>query len=112
LTEEAHAPMNRQTQIEQAHAFRRMHDRRNVLLLPNCWDAGSARLFAQRGFAAIATTSAGVAWSLGHADGERAPLAEVLAASAPIKRAAGVPGSAAIESRDGDAAPDVGATVQ
>lgn len=104
--------MNRQTQIEQAHAFRRMHDRRNVLLLPNCWDAGSARLFAQRGFAAIATTSAGVAWSLGHADGERAPLAEVLAAIARITRAAGVPVTADIETGYGDAPPDVAATVQ
>ena len=57
--------MKRQLQIELEHAFRRMHDRKRVLLLANCWDAGSARLFVRRGFAAIATTSAGVAWSLG-----------------------------------------------
>ena len=66
--------MERQAQIGLAHAFRRLHDRRQVLLLANAWDAGSARLLSQRGFAAIATTSAGVAWSLGYADGERAPL--------------------------------------
>ena len=55
--------MDRQTQIDKAQTLRRMHDRTAILLLPNAWDAGSARLFAQRGFAAIATTSAGVACS-------------------------------------------------
>jgi len=104
--------MERQTQIERAQAFRRMHDRRQVLLLPNCWDAGSARLFARRGFAAIATTSAGVAWSLGHADGEQAPLDEVLAAVARITRVAGVPVTADIETGYGDTPAEVAATVR
>jgi len=104
--------MERQTQIERAQAFRRMHDRRQVLLLPNCWDAGSARLFARRGFAAIATTSAGVAWSLGHADGEQAPLDEVLAAIARITRVAGVPVTADIETGYGDTPAEVAATVR
>ena len=40
--------MERQAQISLAQAFRRMHDRSKVLLLPNAWDAGSARLFEQR----------------------------------------------------------------
>ncbi len=44
-----------------AEHFRALHDRRRVLLLPNAWDAGSARLFAELGFAAVATTSGGVA---------------------------------------------------
>jgi 2-methylisocitrate lyase-like PEP mutase family enzyme len=57
--------MDMQGQINKAQALRKMHDRSAILLLPNAWDAGSARLFAQRGFAAIATTSAGVAWSRG-----------------------------------------------
>jgi len=104
--------MKQQTQIELAHAFRRMHDRRQVLLLPNCWDAGSARLFVRHGFAAIATTSAGVAWSLGYADGEQAPLAEVLAAIARITRVAGVPVTADIETGYGHAPADVASTVQ
>lgn len=89
-------------QVERANTFRRLHDRRNVLLLPNAWDAGSARLFAQLGFAAIATTSAGVAWSLGYADGERAPLAEVVAATARIVRAVRLPVSADIEAGYGE----------
>ncbi|MGB5940573.1 MAG: isocitrate lyase/phosphoenolpyruvate mutase family protein, partial [Rhodanobacter sp.] len=104
--------MDRQVQIDQARAFRRMHDRTAILLLPNAWDAGSARLFAQRGFAAIATTSAGVAWSLGYADGERAPLAEVLAAIARIVRVAGLPVTADIETGYGETPEAVAATVR
>lgn len=104
--------MTQQTQLERTHAFRRMHDRQKILLLPNCWDAGSARLFVARGFAAIATTSAGVAWSLGYADGERAPLDEVLAAIARITRVAEVPVTVDIETGYGDAPADVAATVR
>ena len=104
--------MKQPTQIDLAQAFRRMHDRKQLLLLPNCWDAGSARLFAQRGFAAVATTSAGVAWSLGYADGECAPLAEVLAAIVRITRVAGVPVTADIETGYGKTPTDVSATVK
>lgn len=104
--------MDRHTQIDRARAFRGMHDRSRVLLLPNAWDAGSARLFAQRGFAAIATTSGGVAWSLGHADGEHAPLAEVLAAIARIARAVDLPVTADIECGYGATPDEVGATVR
>ena len=104
--------MKQQTQTDLAQAFRSMHDCKQVLLLPNCWDAGSARLFVQRGFAAVATTSAGVAWSLGYADGECAPLAEVLSAIARITRVAGVPVTADIETGYGDTPADVTATVK
>lgn len=95
-----------------AQAFRRLHDRSRVLLLPNAWDALSARLFARRGFAAVATTSAGVAWSLGYADGEQAPLDEVLAAVARIVRAAEVPVTVDIETGYGETPAEVAATVQ
>lgn len=104
--------MDRQTQIDRAQTFRNMHDRSTILLLPNAWDAGSARLFAQRGFAAIATTSGGVAWSLGHADGEQVPLAEVLAAIARIARVVDVPVTADIEAGYGETPDAVGATVR
>lgn len=104
--------MDRHTQIERAQAFRNMHDRSRILLLPNAWDAGSARLFARRGFAAIATTSGGMAWSLGHADGEQAPLAEVLAAIARITRVVEQPVSADIEGGYGETPADVAATVR
>jgi hypothetical protein len=71
------AAMDLQVQIDKAQLFRDLHARTDILLLPNAWDAGSARLFAQRGFSAVATTSGGMAWSLDYADGERAPLVEV-----------------------------------
>ena len=45
--------------VERAQRFRALHDRRQILLLPNAWDAGSAVMFAGLGFAAIATTSGG-----------------------------------------------------
>jgi 2-methylisocitrate lyase-like PEP mutase family enzyme len=57
------------TQAERAGAFGVLHRPGVPLLLPNAWDAGSAALIARAGAAAIATTSAGVAWSLGLADG-------------------------------------------
>jgi 2-methylisocitrate lyase-like PEP mutase family enzyme len=104
--------MDRQSQIDKAHAFRDMHDRNSILLLPNAWDAGSARLFAQRGFAAVATTSGGVAWSLGCADGEQAPVAEVVAAIARITRVVDVPVTADIEAGYGDTPAAVGDTVR
>lgn len=65
--------MDQQAQIERAAHFRTLHDRRQVLLLPNAWDAASACLFADLGFAAIATTSGGVAWSLGYPTASRRP---------------------------------------
>lgn len=104
--------MERPRQIELAQAFRRLHDRSRVLLLANAWDAASARLFAQRGFAAIATTSAGVAWSLGYADGERAPLAEVLAAIRRMVRVVDVPLSVDLETGYGAAPAAVGESVR
>src|SRR5574340_528414 len=104
--------MDRHTQIDRARAFRGMHDRMRILLLPASQALGSARLFARRGFAAIATTSGGVAWSLGWADGEHAPLAEVLAAIARIARAVDLPVTADIECGYGATPDDVGATVR
>jgi len=91
MTPPERAPISRSTQIERARAFRALHDRRRPLLLPNAWDAGSAAALASAGFPAIATTSGGVAWSLGYPDGERAPLSEVLAAVGRITRAVSVP---------------------
>lgn len=104
--------MDKQTQIERAARFRALHDRKRVMLLPNAWDAGSARVFADLGFPAIATTSAGVAWSLGYPDGEQAPLAEVIAATRRIVRATALPVSADIEAGYGDTPEAVGASVR
>lgn len=104
--------MSTTTQIAKARLFRQMHDRSRVLLLPNAWDAGSARVFADAGSLAIATTSAGAAWSLGYADGEHAPLDEVLAATARIAGAVDLPVTADIESGYGATADAVAGTVR
>ncbi len=52
-----------------SHRFRELHERDELFIMPNAWDAGSARLLASLGFEALATTSAGFAWSLGRDDG-------------------------------------------
>lgn len=94
--------MNVDTQADKARRFRAMHDRSRVLVLPNAWDAGGARLFARMGFPAVATTSGGVSWSLGHADGEHASLDEVVGAVARIARTVDVPVTADMEAGFGD----------
>ncbi len=62
-----------------------------MLVLPNAWDAASARAIEAAGFPAIATTSAGVALALGYEDHEHAPMQEMLAAASRIARAVSVP---------------------
>ena len=62
-----------------------------MLILPNAWDAMSARVFEVAGCKAIATTSAGVSWSLGFPDGERVPWAEFLGATRRIAHSVSVP---------------------
>jgi len=101
-----------QTQAEKAQTFRRLHDGKKLLVLPNAWDAASAALFVRRGFAAIATTSGGMAWSLGYADGECVPLTEVLAAVARIVRVVDLPLSVDFESGYGDTPQAVGVNVR
>jgi 2-methylisocitrate lyase-like PEP mutase family enzyme len=71
--------------------FRRLHDPGSLLLLANAWDAGSARLIESCGAAAIATTSAGLAWSHGYPDGDALPPRILAAAVAEIARVLSVP---------------------
>ncbi len=82
-----------------AARFRALHHGRtpeDPLVLPGPWDAASARVFAAAGFPALATPSAGVAASLGYADGAT-PADEMFAAVARIARAVDVPVSADVE---------------
>lgn len=74
-----------------------MHAGPRPLVLANAWDAGSARVLVRAGFPAVATTSGGVAESLGFGDHEQAPAEEVFAATARIVRAVEVPVSADLE---------------
>lgn len=100
--------MDKERQSEAVKSFLARHQAPPVLLLPNVWDAMSARIFAAAGFDSLATTSAGVAWALGYPDGEIAPWAEVVGATARIVRAAAVPVTADIERGYGDSPEIVG----
>jgi 2-methylisocitrate lyase-like PEP mutase family enzyme len=85
--------------MSKAEMFRALHHNRapgDPLVLPGPWDAASARVFAEAGFPALATPSAGVAASLGYEDGQ-VPADEMFAAVARIVRAVDVPVSADVE---------------
>ncbi|MBZ5721698.1 MAG: isocitrate lyase/phosphoenolpyruvate mutase family protein [Acidobacteriia bacterium] len=84
-------------QKAKAIAFRAMHRGPGILLLPNAWDVASARVFEEAGFGAIATTSAGVAFTLGYPDGEKISRDEMLARVGRIARAVKVPVTADVE---------------
>jgi 2-methylisocitrate lyase-like PEP mutase family enzyme len=71
--------------------FRNLHKGPDLLILPNAWDAGSARLIESLGAKAIATTSAGVAWSRGYPDGGALPIEQALAVTREVARVIRVP---------------------
>ena len=85
------------TQVEKAIQFLQLHRGPRALVLPNPWDVASARVFEEAGFPAIATTSAGVAFSLGYPDGQRISREEMIARIGRIVRAVKVPVSADVE---------------
>ena len=77
------------TQSEQVGRFRALHQ--GMLVLPNAWDAASARMVQELGGRAVATSSAAVAWANGYADGEGMPRAVALAATRAVLRVVQVP---------------------
>ncbi|MGA8757618.1 MAG: isocitrate lyase/phosphoenolpyruvate mutase family protein [Stellaceae bacterium] len=104
--------MDTREQAQRAELFRNMHQGPSLLLLPNAWDALGARIFAAAGFSAIATTSGGVSWAIGYADGEAAPWEEVVEATRRIVRAVHLPVTADIEAGFGDTPEAVGKSVR
>ncbi|KAF1007160.1 MAG: hypothetical protein GAK28_02131 [Luteibacter sp.] len=88
--------------------FRELHRGDRLLVLPNAWDAGSAVAIQHAGASAIATTSAGVAWACGWADGNHLPADEMLAAVKRIARVAKLPLTVDIEEGGSDDAASVG----
>ena len=80
-----------------AQRLRDLHNGSALLVLPNAWDAASAAVVQHAGATAVATTSAGVAWSCGWPDGDRLPAEEMLAAFRRIVRVIDVPLTADIE---------------
>ncbi|MGR6974067.1 isocitrate lyase/PEP mutase family protein [Streptomyces cynarae] len=103
---------NKTSPREQALAFRSLHVPGRPLVLPNVWDVASARLVEDAGAAAVATTSAGLAWELGAADGDRLSGGDALAALTRIADAVTVPVSADIETGYADDAAGVGDTIR
>src|SRR5260370_33900012 len=78
-------------------SFRDLHQGPALLVLPNAWDAGTARLIESMGAKAIATTSAGLAWSRGYPDGNALPIDQLISATRDIARVIGVPLTVDIE---------------
>ena len=103
--------MERERQLHLAEAFRARHRAPPLLLLANAWDALSARIVEEAGFDAVATTSGGVNWALGYADGEAAPWSEVVAATARMARVLHVPLTADIEAGYGGSPAEVAKSV-
>ena len=98
-------------QREKADLFLRLHHAPGPLLIPNPWDAGSARLLEWLGFSALATTSSGFAATLGRLDGS-VTREEALGHAAAISAAATVPVSADLENGFADSPEGVAETVR
>jgi 2-methylisocitrate lyase-like PEP mutase family enzyme len=104
--------MNFETQKSRVDSFRAMHVGSRILLLPNAWDVISARMFEEAGFGAIATTSAGIAFTLGYPDGQKISRVEMLQVVARIARAVKVPVTADVEAGYGDRPEDAAQTAR
>lgn len=100
------------SQAERAERFRALHARPGAFVIPNPWDVGTARILASLGFEALATTSAGLAFSLGRRDGEGAVgREEAIEHARTIVDATPLPVSADLENGFGDAPEATAATV-
>ena len=99
------------TQAEKARSFRALHERSGIFIMPNPWDAGTAKLFASLGFEALATTSLGFSSSRGRVDGTLSISREELIANCrEIASATELPVNADLENGYADD-PDEAATI-
>jgi 2-methylisocitrate lyase-like PEP mutase family enzyme len=99
------------TQAEKGKVFRALHERDTAFIIPNPWDAGTARLLAHLGFEALATTSAGYAFSVGQRD-NTIGRDEMMAHVAKIASAMDLPVSADLENGFGDSPEIVAETIR
>ena len=99
------------TIAELATTFAALHAGPKLLILPNAWDAGSARVIESAGASAIATSSAAVAWAHGYPDGQFMPFETLLATVSEITRVVTIPVSADIEAAYAHDAATAAATV-
>ena len=105
-------PVDKEALRAKAAAFREMHKGPDVLMLPNAWDVGSAVILSEAGFPAIATTSAGIAFAQGYADGEHISREEMLAVVNRIVKTVPVPVTADLERGYGPKPEDVAETAR
>lgn len=98
------------SQIEKGLAFRALHERHRAFIIPNPWDLGTARLLVQLGFEALATTSAGYAFSAGQPDGT-IRREQMMAHVAAIASATDLPVSGDLENGYGDDPETVAETI-
>src|SRR5438874_11040753 len=99
------------TQAEKVSRFRELHQGPGAFVIPNPWDAGSARVLAGLGFQALATSSGACAGTLGRRDG-RVTREEALAHAHAIVAATELPVSADLEKGFGDAPQDAAQTIR
>ena len=99
------------TQAERGTVFRALHQRAYAFIIPNPWDQGTARMLAQLGFEALASTSAGYAFSLGLPD-NKVGRDRMIAHVAAISGATDLPVSADLENGFGDDAETVAETIR
>jgi 2-methylisocitrate lyase-like PEP mutase family enzyme len=104
--------MDISVQAEKAERLRKLHQGPRILVLANAWDVASARLMEEAGFPAIATTSSGVAASLGYPDGQRISREEMLEVVARIARAVRVPVTADMEAGYGTSVEEMAETAK
>ena len=90
--------MGRNSSTEKAEALLELHEEERILVLPNVWNPIGARVLEQKGFPAVATSSAAIAESLGYLDGERIRFSTMIDMIGRIARSVDVPVTADIES--------------
>jgi len=98
-------------QSEKAKLFRALHKGPKLLVLPNCWDAISAKVFAHSGAQAVATASASISWARGVRDGEGLSLGDMIDAVALICNSVDVPVTADMEKGFGETPKEVGQAI-
>jgi 2-methylisocitrate lyase-like PEP mutase family enzyme len=105
-------PDMKPTRAELGRKFLELHRGPKILVLPNAWDAASARIFEQAGFSAIGTSSAGVAFALGYPDGQNISRDEMLGVVRRIAETVEVPVTADVEAGFGTSPKEVADTAR
>lgn len=104
--------MHLAAQATKANAFRALHHGSRILLLANAWDVSSARMLEEAGVSAIATTSAGVAFTFGYPDGQKISRHEMLSVVARIAAKVKLPVTADVEAGYGNRPEDAALTAE